>query len=437
MIRLGVLGGLLLALTLSALTLYTPGTGALTVPANAVFVSIAAASACVYLAAVWLVLNRPPPRRAIWVVLLVAAALRVALVPFPIFLSSDANRYVWDGRVQLAGINPYRYLPVDPALAPLREEAIFPHINRADTARTIYPPAAQVVFAAAALIWPTISGIKAVMVSFEVFAVACLLTLLKVARLPAERILIYAWNPLPVWAFAGNGHVDAIAIGCVCAALLLRVQRRDGWAGVLLGAAVATKFLPAVIAPVLWRRAARWRLGVAAAVTVLGLYAIYVGVGWHVFGYLGGYGEEEGIASGTGIWLLAGLDRLVPLRPFAAPLYLTACAAGLAALGAWFAFVRRPDDPVALCGAAGIMMAALSFAISPHYPWYFAWLAAPCVIAPNRAVLWMSVSPILLYLDTDGDHFLWPSVVFVPALLLALAALYRPRPALASIKGNT
>jgi hypothetical protein len=166
---------------------------------------------------------------------------------------------------------------------------------------------------------------------------------------------------------------------------------------------------------------------------------LYSGVGWRVFGFLGGYDTEEGMSSGAGIWLLAGLSRVVPLPDSAVPFYMTAMLALLAGLGCWFAFVRRPDDPVAICGAAAIMMAVATFAISPHYPWYFAWLAVPSVVAPYRAVLWLSAAPILLYLDTFGDRFVWPSVVFVPALLLALTDLRRPRVALVAepIKGNT
>jgi len=108
----------------------------------------------------------------------------------------------------------------------------------------------------------------------------------------------------------------------------------------------------------------------------------------------------------------------------------------LGALGIWFAFHRRPDDPVALCGAAGVMMAALTFAISPHYPWYFAWLSVPCVLAPNPAIIWFGAAPILLYLDTNGDRFVWPSVVYGPVILLALSGLRLPR-AVQPIKGNT
>ncbi len=435
MTRLWLLGGVLFGLTITGLSLHVPGAlGIGSIRLKTWFVVIAGASAAVYLLAVLLVTHRPVGGRAVWVVLLVGAALRLVVLPAPPFLSTDIYRYVWDGRVQAAGINPYRYLPVDPALRSLRDEFVFPRINRAEYAPTIYPPAAQMVFAAAGLVWSSVTGVKTAMVGFEVLAVFCLLRLLAAARMPAERVLIYAWNPLPVWDFAGNGHVDAMAVGLVATALLLRVRHRDGWAGVALGMAIATKFLPAVVAPVLWRRGAGWRTALAAGLTILVLYALYSSAGSHLLGFLGGYGSEEGYDSGAGFWLLAGLAHITALPAWVVISYRLGVVAVLAATAAWFAFVRRPDDPVAICAAAGTMMALLILAMSPHYPWYFAWLAVPCVLAPSPAVLWLATAPILLYLDTFGDRFVWPSVVFAPAILLAIASLRR-LPSAAPIKG--
>jgi alpha-1,6-mannosyltransferase len=437
MIRLGLLGGLLLALTLGALSLHEPG--ARTIPVletkNA-FVAVLGISAAVYLVAVASVQRRTAGRRAIWLVLLIAAALRLPVLASTPFLSTDIYRYVWDGRVQVAGINPYRYIPDEPELAPLRDTAIFPHINRAEWAPTIYPPAAQAIFAAVGFVWSSVTGVKAAMVGFEILAVGCLLRLLAVAGLPGERVLIYAWNPLPVWAFAGNGHVDAAAAALVAAALLLRVRRRDGWAGVALGLAIATKFLPVVVAPVLWRARAGWRTAAACIGTVVALYAAYCSVGWLVFGDLGSYGLEEGYNSGAGFWLLAGIARLAALPDVAVTVYKALAVVALASLGAWYAFVRRPNDPVSICAAAGVMMAVATCAISPHYPWYFAWLAVPCVLAPTPAVVWLSAAPILMYLDTFGDRFVLPSVVYVPAILLALFGLRRPGQTLRPIGGT-
>jgi hypothetical protein len=368
-------------------------------------------------------------------VLLVAVALRLPLIVSPAFLSTDVNRYVWDGRVQAAGVNPYRYLPADPALAGLRDDAVYPRINRAAYAPTIYPPAAQVIFAAVGYVWSSITAVKATMAGFEMLAVFCLLRLLAAAKLPAERVLIYVWNPLPVWAFAGNGHIDAAAIGLLATALLLRVRYRDGWAGVALGLAILVKFLPAVVAPVLWRRRAGWRTAVSAAGVIVVLYGLYSSAGIRLFGFLVGYGSEEGYDSGDGFWLLAGISRIMKLPAFAVVIYKVAVVAILAGFTAWIAFVRRPDGAVAICAAAGTTMALLTSAISPHYPWYFAWLAAPCVLAPSPALLWLATAPVLLYLDTFGDRFVWPSVVYVPAIGLALAGLRRSSAA-AAIKGT-
>ncbi len=461
MIRTAAFGCGLLALTLFGLSLHTPGAGTVGSPeAKVVLVAVLAISASVYLVSVALCVWRPAGGRAVWLVLAFAVALRVPLIVAPPFLSSDVYRYVWDGRVQAAGVNPYRYLPNDPALSSLRDDAVWPHINRADYAPTIYPPMAQAVFAAIGHIWPTVTGEKIVMFGFEALAAGCLLALLHSAGLPGERVLIYAWNPLPVWAFGGNGHVDAVVCGLVALALLMRVRRWDAMAGVALAAATLTKFLPVIIAPVMWRQASSlfagaspassppsrpdlarpsphrrrnaggtvarpgwWRMPAAAVTTAIALYACYLSVGWKVLGFLSGYGSEEGLENGSGIWLLAGLERLLPLPHFATAIYMAVLALILVALGIRYAFIRPPEGPVAVCAAAGVLMTVLMFGISPHYPWYFAWLAVPCVLAPNPAVLWLATAPVLLYMDTYGDRFVWPSLVFAPALLLALVRL--------------
>ena len=51
-----------------------------------------------------------------------AILMRAALLFAPPH-STDIYRYVWDGRVQADGINPYAYVPADPALGHLRDEA--------------------------------------------------------------------------------------------------------------------------------------------------------------------------------------------------------------------------------------------------------------------------------------------------------------------------
>lgn len=425
-----MLGALLIALTLAGLSLHRPGGIALPSPRAAkVFVAIAALADGVYFAAVATVLHRPMPRGALWLVLGVALAMRVLVLPAPPFLSSDMYRYVWDGKVQNAGISPYRYIPDNPALAKLRDTAIYPHIGRVKYARTIYPPTAQLVFRAVAAISPTVLAMKVAMLGFELLGIGAVTVVLSRVGLPRERVVIYAWNPLTVWSFAGNGHADAIAIGLMGLALLARTVRRDGLTGALLGAATLVKFLPGAVAPAFWRRW-DWRLPVAAAVVMVALYACYIGVGWRVLGFLPGYAREEGLDSGSGYWLLAGLDDVVHLPPFAARLYTALAACALAGLAAWVAFRPRPEpdgsraDVVRVGGDTALLAAATMLALSPHYSWYYAWLALPCCLCPWRSVIYLSAAGLLLDINPLNEHFLWPCLLFVPAIVLGLRDLH-------------
>src|SRR5438445_13850687 len=90
--------------------------------------------------------ERSDQRSALIIILAGAVAMRLALLFVEPYLSSDIYRYIWDGRVQAAGINPYRYVPKAPELAQLRDAVIFPNINRASYAPTLYPPAADAIF---------------------------------------------------------------------------------------------------------------------------------------------------------------------------------------------------------------------------------------------------------------------------------------------------
>jgi len=436
-------GGGLIGLTVMTLSLHVPGADNVGTDARREqFVALLAVAAVVYLFAIRVVVRRshsavptssavplssavPTSAVALPIVLAVAIAMRVPVLLAPPFLSSDLYRYVWDGRVQVAGINPYRYVPADPALQPLRDAAIFPHINRADTARTIYPPAAQLVFQAVARVSQSVIAMKLTMVLFEALACWAILRLLALAQLPAERVLIYAWNPLAVWEFAGNGHVDAIAIGLLAVTLLLRAVRRDAWVGVALGAAVLVKFLPAAIAPALWRfkgpHGAAWRMPLAALALIAGLYWLYSGVGWHVLGFLPGYFGDEELSQGTGIWLLSGIGLAMTVTPVMADAYAAIVFVCLAVLAAWIAFRPRGAGPDVrrVCGDAAILAAAVTVAISPHYPWYFVWVVLPCCVRARWSIIWLSVAPVLLYVSPWNERFFWPCLVYLPTAALA------------------
>src|SRR5262249_34137861 len=219
--------------------------------------------------------------RAVATILLVALAMRLPLLPgWPV--STDMFRYVWDGRVQAAGINPYLYVPADAALSTLRDGAIYPYINRADYAPTIYPPMSQIVFYLITRISESIVFMKTVLVAFEGLAAWAILQLLAARGLPRARVLLYAWHPLPLWEFARSGHIDIVAIAFLLMAFVAIERRSPILAGIALGAGVLVKYFPVVTGPALYRRW-DWRLPTAFIATIAVLYLPYVGAGAKVF----------------------------------------------------------------------------------------------------------------------------------------------------------
>jgi hypothetical protein len=193
--------------------------------------------------------------------LVAAVLLRLILLPMTPSLSDDYHRYVWDGRVQLAGVNPYKHRPFDDALDDVRSVGR-DRVNHPEL-RTIYPPLTQAVFAGVAVVSRILGQDDAMTPGTEVvlfklvfgafdLATAGAVWLLAAARLRRRAIVLYLLCPaviLPTWESA---HAEAAAVFfCVLAAAQL-VRRRDAWAGVALGIAAALKVTPlALLVPAL------------------------------------------------------------------------------------------------------------------------------------------------------------------------------------------
>ena len=395
------------------------------------FVVAALVQGGVYLLALGLIWRCTGSRWGLAVILGVAVAMRLAILVAPPFLSTDVYRYVWDGRVLGAGINPYRYIPTDPNLAQLRDAEIFPQINRSNYAHTIYPPAAEAIFFAVTRVSATVIAMKAAMVAFEAFAALLLWRLLVAAGLPATRIIVYAWHPLPVWEFAGSGHIDAAVIVLILLALWSRRRFAGGATGVALALGVLVKFYPAVLFPALWRR--EWRTPAAFAAVLALAYLPFLGIGWGVFGFLPGYMAEEGFtAGGGGFYLWSAATALLALGGLPDTAYIAAAACLLAGLGLYLV-VRREDADRAVFGSA-LLAAAFILLLSPHYPWYFAWLIVFACLVPSVSLLWLTLASFLLYLVPVGSQlvrdrhrFFVESVLYVPFLVLVAIDLWRRR----------
>lgn len=370
----------------------------------------------------------------------IAALLRLLFLVRPPELSDDVYRYLWDGLTTLGGANPFALAPaaVHPAGAALAW--LRPLVNHPDLV-TIYPPAAQLLFAGGAALGGTVFGLKALFAVLDLGACALLLRVLSDRGLPAWRAALYAWHPLPVFEIAGSGHVDGVGLAFFVLALALLGPgaglRRTAGAGGALAAAVLTKLFPLVWAPGLvalaGRRRAAW-LVAGAGVTAAALCAPFAPELANALPTLGTYArhwEFSGFAFRSLRALLGSGDAA---RVATAALFALSCLAAYAPLR------RRQDDEAVFRALAAVTFAFLLLTPTLH-PWYALPLAGLLPLAPGPGALVLSAAVFLAYRVLPGYALLgeWVESDLVAAAVfasgvaaLALGAWARRWPAHAS-----
>ena len=308
--------------------------------------------------------------------------------------SDDLYRYIWDGRVQAAGVSAYRHAPADPALVGLRDEFLWPRhsnwclpdgsctmINR-PTVHTIYPPVAQVYFVGVHHLSPANARERPIQLAAMLFAVAT--TVLLVLALPRVGLdprlaALWAWCPLVALETGNTAHIDVVGAFLAALALLAVARGKPVLGGVFLGLAVATKVSPALIGPALLRRRGLAVIaGAAGAIATVYLpHVLAVGPG--VLGYIPGYLSEEGYSSGSRFALLT---MVLPheAAPVAAALILT-----VTAVAVW-----RVSDPDRPWRSAIVMVGVALLVTTPSYAWY-ATLLILLVAFTNRPE-WLAVA---------------------------------------------
>jgi len=228
--------------------------------------------------------ERGAPRISPGVILGVALVLRIFFLFGPPQLSDDIYRYVWDGGRTLLGENPYASAPA--AVHPPPDLA-YEHSRINHPAYvTIYPPAAQAIFAIGALPGLGVTGLKALLLLFDMGLCVLIMRTLGRLGMPLQRCALYAWNPLPVLEIAGSGHVDGAGLTMLMGAVCMILAEREnfsspdgrrwvfGLSGALTACAALVKLFPIALLPVLTllipsRRRPSYVLGFAAASAAL------------------------------------------------------------------------------------------------------------------------------------------------------------------------
>jgi alpha-1,6-mannosyltransferase len=393
--RLYILGVVLLvSLTMCSRQFSSRGTPSFLVPL--------AVAGVAYLLAIREFLCTPSfPKHVILIGLGLAAVWHLLFLRLPPGSDDDIHRYVWDGRVQRLGYNPYILVPSDPGLEGLHT----PETRTLNNAYlpSPYPPGAELFFRSVTAIHESTFALKAAFVLCAWVIVLVLLDVLRSSQQGEHWVLAYAWHPLLATEVAGSGHIDIVGLLLLLVSVAALGRRWRTVAALAFGLAVAVKLLPIVLLPLYWKRV-RVRDGALAALIFGLLYIPFLDHGRIPLGSLATYVRSfrfndpvfailERVADPkfvVGLAVLVGLLTAVWLR--------SSCAAWSSDAFAW-------------------PMAASLLCAPVVYPWYLLWLL-PFLRSASALpiVIWtLSIIPTyyVWHLRTLGRPWLVPDSIML------------------------
>jgi hypothetical protein len=322
-------------------------------------------------------------RRVVVIGLILAAVWHIQFLRLPPGADDDVHRYVWDGRLQRLGYNPYIVVPSDPAANGLHTPETR-NLNNPDLPSP-YPAGAQLFFRAVTAIQESTFALKVAFVVCEFAIVFVLLDVLRCTRQGAHLVLAYAWNPLLAIEVAGSGHIDILGALLLVVSAAALGRRWRATAAVGLGLAVAVKLLPVVLLPLYWKRVRLRDAALAAAVVGL-LYLPFLNHGRIPIGSLGRYVQTFRFNGPV----FAALDRVAPPQLLAG----LAVLAGLVT-ATWLRSAAPEWSPAQFAWpmAASLLCAPVVF------PWYLLGLLPFLISASTLLIIIWTVSIVLTYVQ--------------------------------------
>lgn len=367
-----------------------------------------------YFIAVFLVIKFMDRSDPLWkltgiIIFFFAIIFRLCLVPSdPSVLSRDMYRYIWDGRVQQDGINPYRYPPQADELEHLRENQIYPKINRKDYP-TLYPAGAQIFFRLFyALVGSSVTAYKGIMVFFDIVTLLVLTALLRAYDFNASRIIVYAWNPLVIFEIAYSGHLEGLTVFLMVTALYLYTIHQKTPATMMLALSAAVKLYPALLLAAFLNRGTRIKGITTFSATIIFLYLPFWGAGGKISGFLPVYLKNPYESFNLGLKNL--LMRLIPSLDY----YLLSLVFIIALAGAGLLILLKEKNDLDVMRYAFILVGLLMILMPASlHPWYVVLIVPFLAIYPNPAWLIFTCTVALSYLKYTSPQGIMPAWILL------------------------
>lgn len=332
-----------------------------------VYTSVAVLNSLIFIVICFVLLKNESSTRLAYTLIAVGILFRLTALFYPPTASDDINRYIWDGKVQANGINPYRYAPADSSLNFLHSENLPSKVNF-PRMKSIYPPVAQVIFFASyKLFGESYLGYKLFLFIFEILSIILVLVLLRQLRRPESFVGLYALCPLPVMQFMIDGHVDALGIPFLILSIILFFRRKKFWFFLVLGLSISTKLIAGMILPyTAYELERKWIKKLLACIIVLLFFALT-----YVPYITGGVFPFEALMTFSTNWTFNGSAFSVFFDILGDNQKARLVSAALFIVAGVYIFFRHEGVMEKM-----YMIFFAFFLLSPTvHPWYLTWLA--------------------------------------------------------------
>lgn len=323
--------------------------------------------------------------------LVTALLVRVILIPIDSFTSNDVNRYMFDGKIALSGLDPYRVNHNDPALKELKQQWSPPEEHAKYP--TLYPPLALALFTVVATAGPEHAPMvwKLTVTAFGIMTVIIIALILKSLG-QLRQLSLVAFSPLLILETGVGVHIDVVSALLVSVALYAFHFQKLLWAGFFIGLGALTKILPIMLLLPLFfglkKVACKFQIGIAAIMTIIAAYAMSLFSGFIPFGSIATLFEKWRFGSPVFNTLAALFDGTMLFYTITGIL-IVACLM-LVYTSCKLQKTISVTSPLLLWSMAIILI------LSPVvFPWYLMALVPLLALSPRPFFLvWISLLPL-------------------------------------------
>lgn len=330
-------------------------------------------SSLVFLFLCWQILKLDIPKKYISVLIALGIVLRIVFLFMHPIGSDDYYRYLWDGKVQANGINPYHYAPADSALNNLHSE-ILPKLVNFQEMKTIYPPLSQIIFYFAYLIGgESYLGLKFLLLIFDLLTLFGISLIIKNLNLPTKNILLYTLCTLPLFQFLIDAHVDGFGLTFLIFAIFFYLDKKQLLSLIFLAASICVKPLGLILIPILFFQEKNWKdktfVIVIPSLICAAAYLPYIFTG----------SPFQALMQFTENWMFNGVVFDI-LDSFIKNNQLTRTICGILLMIVYLSVILNRKDFLSQL----FLSLFLLYIFSPVvHPWYICWLAVLLPFVPR------------------------------------------------------